>query len=88
MASFRYSLVAARIMGALVTALVFFMVLLAFKGCVFSEDPATQEAEKVAKKVKQKAEHTEKAEGHRDLVKDEVKVKTGDDGKPVVEQTG
>jgi hypothetical protein len=55
---------------------------------VFSEDPATQEAEKVAKKVKQKAEHTEKAEGHRDLVKDEVKVKTGDDGKPVVEQTG
>ena len=82
-----YSPVAAQITAALVLALVFFMVL-ACKSYVFSEDPATQEAEKVAEKVKQKAERTEKAEGRRDLVKDEVKVKIGDDGKPVVEQTG
>jgi rare lipoprotein A (peptidoglycan hydrolase) len=82
-----YSPVAAQTTAALVLALVFLMVL-ACKSYVFSEDPATQEAEKVAEKVKQKAERTEKAEGRRDLVKDEVKVKIGDDGKPVVEQTG
>jgi rare lipoprotein A (peptidoglycan hydrolase) len=83
----KYSPVAAQITAALVLALAFFTVL-ACKSYVLSEDPATQEAEKVAEKVKQKAERTEKAEGRRDLVKDEVKVKIGDDGKPVVEQTG
>ena len=84
----KYSPVAAQITAAFVLAVVVFIAPLAFKGYVFSEDPATQEAEEVAKKVKQKAERTEKAEGRRDLVKDDVKVKIGDDGKPVVEQTG
>jgi rare lipoprotein A len=42
----------------------------------------------VAEKVRQKARHTEKAEGKQDLVKDKVSVKTTPDGEPVIEQTG
>jgi rare lipoprotein A len=48
----------------------------------------TQNAEKVAENVKQKAQATEKAEGSQDLVKDKVSVKASADGKPVIEQTG
>ena len=55
----------------------------------FSEDKhATIEAEKIAEKVRQKAESTEKAEGSQDRIKDEVKVSTGENGQPVVEQVG
>jgi rare lipoprotein A (peptidoglycan hydrolase) len=66
-------------------------------GCAFGEDKrgtleadkrATKEAEKIAEKVKRKAERSEKAEGRQDLIKDKVTVKTGADGKPVVEQLG
>lgn len=48
----------------------------------------TQNAEKVAETVKQKAQATEKAEGSQDLVKDNVSLKKSADGKPVIEQTG
>src|SRR5262245_59551740 len=51
-------------------------------------DEAEQRAKAVAEKVEQKAERTEKAEGKQNLVKDEVKVKTDHQGKPVVEQLG
>jgi rare lipoprotein A (peptidoglycan hydrolase) len=77
-----YGTVAARMLIALVVALV-------FDGRVFSQDKvATQEAEKIAETVRQKAERTEKAEGRQDLVKDKVTVKQGDNGQPVVEQVG
>lgn len=49
---------------------------------------AIQDAKKIAEKVKRKAEHSEKAEGKQDLIKDEVTVKTRADGQPVVEQVG
>lgn len=49
---------------------------------------ANKEAEKIAEKVRRKAESTEKTEGSQDRVKDEVTVRTGDDGQPVVEQLG
>jgi rare lipoprotein A (peptidoglycan hydrolase) len=45
-------------------------------------------AENVARDVAAKAQRTEKAEGKQDLVKDEVRVETGADGEPVVEQKG
>jgi len=48
----------------------------------------TQNAEKVAENVKQKAQATEKVEGNQDLVKDKVSVKQSADGKPIIEQTG
>ncbi len=48
----------------------------------------TQNTEKVAEAVKQKAQATEKAEGSQDLVKDKVSLKQSADGKPVIEQTG
>jgi rare lipoprotein A (peptidoglycan hydrolase) len=52
-------------------------------------DPeALHKAEQVAEKVRDKARHTEKAEGKQDLVKDKVQVKTAPDGEPVIEQTG
>ena len=55
----------------------------------FSEDKhANKEAEKIAEKVRRKAESTEKTEGSQDRVKDEVKVRTGENGQPVVEQIG
>jgi rare lipoprotein A (peptidoglycan hydrolase) len=55
----------------------------------FSDDKhSNKEAEKIAEKVKRKAESTEKAEGSQDRVKDEVKVGTGENGQPVVEQVG
>ncbi len=47
-----------------------------------------QKAKAVAKKVEKKAERSERAEGKDDLVDDRVKVKTGADGKPVIEQKG
>jgi len=52
------------------------------------EKATTQEAEKIAKKVKQKAERSEKAEGRQNLVKDKVTVKKRDDGQPIIEQRG
>jgi rare lipoprotein A len=62
---------------------------LVFNGQVFgAEQPAKKEAQKIAEKVRRKAELSEKAEGSQDLVKDKVTVKTGDDGQPVVEQVG
>jgi rare lipoprotein A (peptidoglycan hydrolase) len=55
----------------------------------FGEDKhANKEAEKIAENVRRKAESTEKAEGNQNRVKDEVTVKTGENGKPVVEQVG
>jgi rare lipoprotein A len=78
----RSGIVAARIVLALLTPL-------AVTGWVFSEDKQTkQEAEKIAEKVRRKAEKTEKAEGSQDLVKDKVTVKTDGNGQPVVEQVG
>jgi rare lipoprotein A (peptidoglycan hydrolase) len=69
--------------------LITLLISLAFCGSVSSEDKdATQEAKKIAEKVKRKAELSEKAEGRQDLVKDKVTVKQGDNGKPVVEQVG
>ena len=68
----------------LITLLIF----LAFSGCASGEDKDTKEANKIAEKVKRKAEHTEKAEGSQDLVKDKVTVKKKDDGQPMVEQVG
>jgi peptidoglycan lytic transglycosylase len=73
---------AARILMTLV-------IFLTFGGTVSSEDKsAAQEAKKIAEKVKRKAEHTEKAEGSQNLVKDKVTVKQDDNGQPVVEQVG
>lgn len=51
-------------------------------------DDKQQSAEAVAKKVEQKAERTEKAEGKHDLVKDSVQTKTNAEGEKVVEQVG
>jgi rare lipoprotein A (peptidoglycan hydrolase) len=52
-------------------------------------DPeALERAEQVAKKVEQKAKATEKAEGKQNLVKDKVRVKTNEEGDPVIDQTG
>ena len=68
--------------------LIILIMSLAFSGYVSSEDEDTKEAKKIAEKVKRKAEHTEKAEGSQDLVKDKVTVNQGDKGQPVVEQVG
>jgi rare lipoprotein A (peptidoglycan hydrolase) len=66
-----------------------FLIFLAFTGYVSSDDKeSTQEAQKIAEKVKRKAERSEKAEGRQDLVKDKVTVKQDDDGQPIVEQFG
>jgi len=56
---------------------------------VGGENEAQQRTEAVAEKVEKKAERTEKAEGKgNDLVEDSVKVKTDQDGEPVIEQKG
>jgi rare lipoprotein A (peptidoglycan hydrolase) len=47
-----------------------------------------QKTEAVAEKVEKKAEQSEKAEGDKDLVKDEVQVKENAQGEPVIEQKG
>jgi rare lipoprotein A (peptidoglycan hydrolase) len=52
------------------------------------EKATTQEAKKIAEKVKQKAARSEKAEGRQNLVKDKVTVKQGEDGQPIIEQRG
>ena len=73
---------ATRILATLLISLV-------LTGYVSAQDkPTTQDAEKIAKKVKQKAERSEKAEGSRNLVKDKVTVKEGKNGQPIVEQRG
>jgi hypothetical protein len=64
--------------------LIAFALSLVLDGRVFSEDKrASREVEKIAEKVRQKAESSEKAEGSQDLVKDEVTAKKDDTGKPV-----
>jgi rare lipoprotein A len=78
-------------------------VLLAFGACAHSSNSsdteaeaiksaeqvkATEKAEKIAEKVKQKSRATEKAEGKQDLVKDSVTVTKSANGDPVIEQTG
>lgn len=68
--------------------LIALLISLALGGTVSSEDKDTKEAKKIAEKVKRKVEHTEKAEGSQDLVKDKVTVNKGSDGKPIVEQVG
>ena len=74
----------------MVASILFILVIsLVFSGSVSSEDKgSTEQARKVAEKVKRKAEITEKAEGRQDLVKDKVTVQQGKDGKPIVEQMG
>jgi rare lipoprotein A len=55
----------------------------------FSEDKhANKESEKIAGKVRRNAENTEKTEGSQSRVKDEVTIRTGENGQPVVEQLG
>ena len=69
--------------------LIILLISLVFTGTVSSEDKgSTQEAKKIAEKVKRKAERSEKAEGRQDLVKDKVTVQQDDKGKPIVEQIG
>ena len=52
------------------------------------DKPTAQDAQKIAEKVKQKAERSQKAEGSQNLVKDQVTVKKGEDGQPIIEQRG
>ncbi|HEX7230676.1 MAG TPA: septal ring lytic transglycosylase RlpA family protein [Candidatus Binatia bacterium] len=62
---------------------------LALVGYVSAQDKTTsREAERIAEKVKQKAAHSEKAEGSQNLVKDKVTVKEGQNGQPIIEQRG
>ena len=68
--------------------LITLLISLALSGTVSSEDKDVKEAKKLAEKVKRKAEHTEKAEGRQNLVKDKVTVKQDDKGQPIVEQVG
>jgi rare lipoprotein A len=66
-----------------------FLISIALSGTVSSQNKdAAQEAKKIAEKIKQKVERSEKAEGRQDLVKDKVTVKERDDGQPIVEQVG
>ena len=53
-----------------------------------SGEDENQEAKKIAEKVKRQAELSEKAEGSQDLVKDEVTVRKGEKGQPIIEQVG
>lgn len=72
-----------------IRVLILVSVCLAFSGYVSSEDKhATEEAKKIAEKVKRKIEVSEKAEGRQDLVKDKVTVKKNDNGQAIVEQVG
>src|SRR5690242_21888433 len=69
--------------------LITLLILLAISGSVSAQDkPTTQDAQKIAEKVKQKAERSEKAEGRQNLVKDKVTVKKGENGQPIIEQRG
>ncbi len=74
--------------GLLVIVVVAALMLWLNRGVAVSGNKVEQRAKAVAEKVEKKAEQTEKAEGKHDLVKDEVKVKTGAKGEPVVEQVG
>jgi rare lipoprotein A len=77
-----YKLIAARSLTALIIPLT-------FTGLLFAaEKDANSDAKKLAEKVKQKAQSSEKAEGTQNLVKDKVTVKTGNNGEPIVEQLG
>ena len=67
--------------------LIAFVIPLALAGCVSGENE-NQEAKKIAEKVKRQAELSEKAEGSQDLVKDEVTVRKGEKGQPIIEQVG
>lgn len=61
------------------------MIFLTSAGYASAQSKATtQKAEKIAKKIRQRAE---KAEPHK-LVKHKVTVKKGENGQPVIEQTG
>ncbi len=69
--------------------LIVLLISFAFTAYASGEDnDANKEAKKIAEKVKQKAERSQKAEGSQDLVKDKVTVKEGDKGQPIVEQVG
>jgi rare lipoprotein A (peptidoglycan hydrolase) len=75
-------------MGTIATRLLIaFVIPLALAGCVSGEDE-NQETKKIAEKVKRQAELSEKAEGSQDLVKDEVIVRKGEKGQPIIEQVG
>jgi rare lipoprotein A (peptidoglycan hydrolase) len=63
-------------------------VVLISSSVVGEDDVATHGAEKIAQRVRAKAEVTEKAEGRQDLVKDTVTVKKSDNGQPIIEQFG
>ncbi|MGH7874806.1 MAG: septal ring lytic transglycosylase RlpA family protein [Candidatus Binatia bacterium] len=77
-----YKTIATRTLTAL-------LIQLALTGLLFSaEKDANREAKKLAEKVKQKAQSSEKAEGSQNLVKDKVTVKKGNNGEPIVEQFG
>lgn len=52
------------------------------------EKDSDQKAKKIAEKVQQRSQRTEKAEGRQDLVKDNVEVKKDANGQPIVEQVG
>ena len=67
--------------------LIAFVIPLALAGCVSGEDE-NQETKKIAEKVKRQAELSEKAEGSQDLVKDEVTVRKGEKGQPIIEHIG
>ncbi len=65
------------------------LISLALVASVSAQEKATiQEAEKIAEKVKEKAARSEKAEGRQNLVKDNVTVKQGENGQPIIEQRG
>jgi rare lipoprotein A len=69
--------------------LIILLISLVFSGTVSSGDKdSTQEAKKIAEKVKRKAQLSEKAEGRQDMVKDKVTVQQDDKGQPIVEQIG
>ncbi len=58
-----------------------------YGGAVWSEDTSPS-VEAIAKKVKEKAKRTEKAEGKHDLADDHVRTKTNSEGEKVIEQVG
>ena len=69
--------------------LIAFLLPLVFNSSGSSEDKhANEEAEKIAEKVRRKAESSQKAEGSQNKVEDKVTVKTGEKGQPIVEQVG
>ena len=74
-------------MELLLRDLIAFVIPLALTGCVSGEDE-NQEVKKIAEKVTRQVELSEKAEGSQDLVKDEVTVRKGEKGQPIIEQVG